>query len=80
MLNIPNLKINLLIGNNAFTEDSYGNPVEEKVSFEVFARVEQSKNPVNYQMPGIMITDIFLRGNIVSLTFGHHQPSLVILA
>jgi len=75
MLNIPNLKINLLIGNNAFTEDSYGNPVEEKVSFEVFARVEQSKNPVNYQMPGIMITDIFLRGNIVSLSNNIWTPS-----
>ena len=75
MLNNPNLKINLLIGNNAFAEDSYGNPVEEKVNVEVFARVEQSKNPVNYQMPGIMITDIFLRGNIVSLSNNIWIPS-----
>jgi len=67
MLNIPNLKINLLIGNNAFTEDSYGNPIENKQEVEVFARVEQSKNPIHYQMPGIQITDIFLKGNVLSL-------------
>ena len=67
MLNNPNLKINLLIGNGIFTEDNYGNPVEGKSNLEVFARVAQSKNPINYQMPGIMITDIFLKGNVLSL-------------
>jgi hypothetical protein len=67
MLNNPNLKINLLIGDGTFIEDGYGNPVEQKTNIEVFARVEQSKNPINYQMPGIMITDIFLKGNILSL-------------
>lgn len=67
MLNNPNLKINLLIGNGTFTEDDYGNPIEQKTNLEVFARVSQSKNPINYQMPGIMITDIFLKGNILTL-------------
>ncbi len=67
MLNNPNLKINLLAGNGSFTEDDYGNPIEEKTNVEVFARVAQSKNPIHYQMPGIQITDIFLNGNILIL-------------
>lgn len=67
MLNNPNLKINLFSGTGIFTEDNYGNPIENKEEVEVFARVTQSKNPINYQMPGIMITDIFLKGNILAL-------------
>lgn len=75
MLNNPNLKINLLIGDGTFTEDGYGNPIENKNNLEVFARVAQSKNPINYQMPGIMLTDIFLKGNIVSLSNNVWTPS-----
>jgi hypothetical protein len=67
MLNNPNLTINLLAGNGSFTEDDYGNPIEQKTNLEVFARVGQSKSPIHYQMPGIQITDIFLKGNVLSL-------------
>ena len=67
MLNNPNLTINLLAGNGSFTEDDYGNPIEEKTNVEIFARVAQFKSFIHYQMPGIQITDIFLKGNVLSL-------------
>lgn len=71
----PNLEIKILFGNGIFTNDRYGNPVEGIEESTIFARVSQSKNPLNYQMPGIQITDIFLRGNIVSLSNNIWTPS-----
>jgi hypothetical protein len=72
----PNLKINLFFGDGEFFEDEYGNPIEKTKEQYIFARVSQSMNPIYYQMPGIQITDIFLKGNVVKETeLGAWLPS-----
>jgi hypothetical protein len=61
-----NLKITFKIGTGDFTQDESGNDLEVTRDVIIYASVKRSNSPQFYQMPGIRITDLALKGKIVT--------------
>ncbi|BAY27558.1 hypothetical protein NIES2100_73830 [Calothrix sp. NIES-2100] len=62
----PNLKLTFKLGSSEFTQDESGNDLEITRDIIIYASVKRANSPQLYQMPGVKITDLFLKGKVVT--------------